>query len=127
MPRGEEHRRRPADDARCVRQGYEGVMGAGIDFTGSARPTLGVEWEFALVDRDTRDLVNAAAPLFAEVEERTGVRGGSPRLHKELLRNTVEVVSGVCDTVADAVADLRQVLDPVSQAADDLGVDLYSA
>nr|WP_284289997.1 hypothetical protein [Angustibacter aerolatus] len=27
-----------------------------IDFTPSPRPTLGVEWELALVDRETRDL-----------------------------------------------------------------------
>jgi carboxylate-amine ligase len=102
-------------------------MAAGIDFTPSARPTLGVEWEFGLVDRRTRDLVNAAAPLFARVEERTGLPGGSPRLHQELLRNTVEVVSGVCETVADAVADLHEVLGVVREAADELGVDLYSA
>jgi carboxylate-amine ligase len=102
-------------------------MGAGIDFAASPRPTLGVEWEFALVDRETRDLVNAAAPLFARVEQRTGVPGGSPRLHQELLRNTVEVVTGVCDTVADAVGDLRQTLSVVGEAADALGVDLYSA
>jgi glutamate---cysteine ligase / carboxylate-amine ligase len=102
-------------------------MGAGIDFAASPGPSLGVEWEFALVDRDTRDLVNAAAPLFSRVEERTGVPGGSPRLHKELLRNTVEVVTGVCDTVGDAVADLRRTLAVVRDAADALGVDLYSA
>ena len=35
-----------------------------IDFHGSAEPTLGVEWEFALVDRRTRDLRNDAAHLF---------------------------------------------------------------
>ena len=92
-------------------------MGAGIDFAASPGPSLGVEWEFGLVDHETRDLVNAAALLFAQVEERTGVPGGSPRLHKELLRNTVEVVTGVCDTVGDAVADLRRTLGIVRDAA----------
>ncbi len=102
-------------------------MGAGIDFAASARPTLGVEWEFALVDHVTRDLANSAAELFERVERRTGVPGGSPRLHKELLRNTVEVVTGICDTVGDAMADLRQTLGVVQDAAGELGVDLYSA
>ena len=102
-------------------------MGAGIDFAASPRPTLGVEWEFALVDRETRDLVNGAAALFERVESRTGVPGGGPRLHQELLRNTVEVVTGICDTVADAVADLRGTLQVVRGAADELGVDLFSA
>ena len=102
-------------------------MGPGIEFAASPRPTLGVEWEFALVDRTSRDLVNSAADLFALVEQRTGVPGGSPRLHTELLRNTVEVVTGVCDTVGGAMADLRQTLGVVQEAAQELGADLYSA
>ncbi len=57
---------------------------------GSPRPTIGVEWEFALVDAQTRDLSNEAAAVIAEI-------GENPRVHKELLRNTVEVVTGVCD------------------------------
>ena len=101
--------------------------GVGIDFAASGGPTLGVEWEFGLVDRHSRDLVNAAADLFTKVAERTGVDGGSPRLHQELLRNTVEVVTGVCGTVAEALADLRTTLEPVRAAADDLGVDLFAA
>ena len=102
-------------------------MGAGIDFAASPRPTLGVEWEFALVDAETRDLVNSAASLFERVEQRTGVPGGGPRLHQELLRNTVEVVTGICDTVGDAMADLQRTLGVVREAAQELGVDLYSA
>jgi carboxylate-amine ligase len=102
-------------------------MGAGIDFAASPRSTLGVEWEFALVDPETRDLVNSAASLFERVEQRTGVPGGGPRLHQELLRNTVEVVTGICDTVGDAMADLQRTLGVVREAARELGVDLYSA
>ena len=70
--------------------------GVRIDFRGSPEPTLGVEWELALVDRTSRDLSNTAADLFAAA----GPELADPsRLHKELLRNTVEVVTGVCDTV----------------------------
>ena len=67
-----------------------------IDFHGSAEPTLGVEWEFALVDRRTRDLRNDATHLFARARPRLA---DPSKLHKELLRNTVEIVSGVCHTV----------------------------
>ena len=101
--------------------------GPGVHFAASDGPSLGVEWEFALVDRQSRDLVNAASDLFAKVGERTGVEGGSPRLHKELLRNTVEVVTGVCGTVKEAIDDLRTTIDPLRKAADDLGVDLFAA
>lgn len=96
--------------------------GVRIDFRGSPEPTIGVEWELALVDRTSRDLANTAADLFAAA----GPRLADPsRLHKELLRNTVEVVTGVCHTVGEAVEDLRRTLEVVVPVADELGVDLY--
>jgi len=98
-----------------------------IEFNASARPTLGVEWEFALVDKTTRDLSNTASELFSRVDASVEGRGLHQRLHKELLRNTVEVVTGVCDTVPEAMADLADTLRLVRPFADDLGVDLYSA
>ena len=45
-----------------------------IDFHASPAPTLGVEWEFALVDRTTRDLVSVAS----EVHELAGGRPDVP-------------------------------------------------
>ena len=95
-----------------------------IDFAASPEPTLGVEWEFALVNRRTRDLRNDAEHLFARAKARLP---DPRRLHKELLRNTVEVVTGVCGTVDEAMADLRETLAVVVPAGDDLGVDLYGA
>ncbi|MGZ4495604.1 MAG: glutamate--cysteine ligase [Nocardioides sp.] len=95
-----------------------------IAFAACPAPTLGVEWEFALVDKVTRDLSNTAGELFDRVHERAGA---SPQLHTELLRNTVEVTSGVCTSVAEAMADLGRSLTDVRTAADGLGVDLYSA
>jgi glutamate---cysteine ligase / carboxylate-amine ligase len=95
-----------------------------IDFHGSPRPTLGVEWELALVDRESRDLVNAASDLFAVAGPRLS---DDRRLHKELLRNTVELVTGVCDTVEEAMDDLRGTLQVVLPAADELGIDLMGA
>jgi carboxylate-amine ligase len=95
-----------------------------IDFHASPEPTLGVEWEFALVDRTSRDLVSVAS----EVHELAGGRLDRPeRLHKELLRNTIEVVTGICDTAGEAVADLRDTLAVVRPAAAELGVDLLGA
>ncbi len=95
-----------------------------IDFQASADPTIGVEWEFALVDRETRDLSNTAADLFAAASPQLA---DPTRLHKELLRNTVEVVTGVCGSVAEAVADLRGTLAVVVPIAADLGVDLLGS
>ena len=93
-----------------------------IDFQASPEPTLGVEWELALVDRTSRDLANRAADLFAAAQP---VLPDPGRLHEELLRNTVEVVTGVCRTTTEAVDDLRGTLALLLPVADGLGLDLY--
>jgi glutamate---cysteine ligase / carboxylate-amine ligase len=95
-----------------------------IDFCVSERPTLGVEWEFALVDKHSRDLVNSAEQLFELAQPRLPEGGG---LHHELLKNTVELVTGICETVAEAMGDLQSLLDVVVPAADEVGVDLFGA
>lgn len=95
-----------------------------VEFPGSPRPTIGVEWEIALVDKSTRDLSNNAAVVFDAVEARAGE---TPRLTKEFLRNTVELVTDVHDTVGEAVDDLSESLDLLRAAADPLGVDLMCA
>ncbi|TYL51352.1 glutamate--cysteine ligase [Nocardioides sp. BGMRC 2183] len=95
-----------------------------IDFHASPAPTLGVEWEFALVDRRTRDLRNEAAHLFARAKARMP---DPHRLHKELLKNTVEVVTDVCGSVPEAMADLQRTLSYVLPACDELDLDLYGA
>ena len=98
-----------------------------VEFTSSPRPTIGVEWEFALVDRETRDLSNTAAQLFAAVHEREASVIDESKLHQELLRNTVEVVTGVCETVPEAMADLAGTMRVVRRTARAQGVDLYAA
>ncbi|MGN6336029.1 glutamate--cysteine ligase [Mycobacterium sp.] len=92
-----------------------------IDFAGSPRPTLGVEWEFALVDAETRDLSNAAAEVIVELGENI------PHVHKELLRNTVEVVTGICDSVPEAMDDLRSTLTTARKIVRDRGMELFCA
>ena len=96
-----------------------------VPFTGSPRPTLGVEWELALVDRVSRDLRNDADPLFEAVQRHYG--GETPHVHKELLKNTVELVTGICDSVPQAMDDLRASLQVVRDAAGPMGIDLISA
>lgn len=105
------------------------MSGAGVppvDFNASPRHSIGVEWEIALVDKVTRDLSNTAAEVFDAVGELTA-HDGTPQVTKELLRNTVELVSGVHHTAGEAVADLEETLSSVRRAADPLGVDLFCA
>lgn len=88
---------------------------------------MGIEWELALVDKRTRDLSNLASELFGAVQRHHAPVVDDARLHKELLRNTVEIVTGVCDSVPEAVGDLVDTARKVRRHADELGVDLYSA
>ncbi|MFI9506698.1 glutamate--cysteine ligase [Nocardia sp. NPDC052566] len=97
-----------------------------VPFKGSPRPTIGIEWEIALVDKVTRDLSNTAAAVFDVVGDRRA-HDGTPQVTKELLRNTVEIVTGVHSTVGEAVEDLHGTMDAVRRAADPLGVDLFCA
>jgi glutamate---cysteine ligase / carboxylate-amine ligase len=91
-----------------------------IDFAGSPRPTLGVEWEFALVDAGSRDLSNEAAAVIADL-------GENPHVHKELLRNTVEIVTGICDNTGEAMDDLRGTLGTVRRIVESRGMELFCA
>ncbi|GAA1236657.1 glutamate--cysteine ligase [Janibacter melonis] len=98
-----------------------------IDFRPSAGPTLGVEWELALVDGDTLDLVPRADDVVAGVAEALDDEHVSARVHRELLSNTVEIVTGICDDVPQVSADLDSSLRALRQVTDPLGLELMCA
>ncbi|WKK71499.1 glutamate--cysteine ligase [Rathayibacter oskolensis] len=93
-----------------------------ISFATSARSTLGIEWEVAIVDRETGDLANVADVVLEALREEDGEP--HPQITGELLRNTVELVSGVHRTVRDGVADLQDQLRQVREITDPMGLDL---
>lgn len=78
-----------------------------------------------MVDRGSRDLTNRADEVFAAIRDMLGE--DNPKVHPEFLRNTVEVVTGVCDTVAQATEDLADTVRMVRRAAAPLGVDFFCA
>ena len=45
-------------------------------------------------------------------------------MHKELLRNTVEIVTGICDSVPEAMDDLRSTLATARPIVRDRGMEL---
>jgi carboxylate-amine ligase len=96
-----------------------------VDFRPSAGPTVGVEWELGLIDPGTGDLVSAADQVLAAVRPEDVER--NPRVHRELMLNTVELVSGVCRGAAEVADDLAATLAEVRRAADDLGIELFCA
>jgi len=94
-----------------------------ILFNASERSSLGVEVEMGIVDRDTRDLVSMAGAILERVG--CGHPGGEhPKAKHELFQSTIEMITGVCLSVAEARADLEGTLGELTAVTDDLGVDL---
>lgn len=96
-----------------------------IDFAESERSTVGVEWELALVDGITGDLVQTADDILRELGTPDGRE--HPQITHELLLNTVELVSRVHRTVPAAIADLTELMGLVREVTDPLGVELMCA
>lgn len=94
-----------------------------IDFAPSHRARLGIEWELVCVDRSSGECVPAAPELLAAV----GRSETFPLVTGELLTNTLELVSSPSSRVADAVAELDQLVERIREVADPRGVDLMCA
>jgi YbdK family carboxylate-amine ligase len=86
-----------------------------IPFTPSTRSSLGVEWELELVDLDTRQLRSGASGILEAI--RPDGAEEHPKAKHELLESTVEVITGVCTTVAEASADLADTVSVVRAEA----------
>lgn len=96
-----------------------------LEFAPSSRSSLGVEWELAMVDADSGDLRQVAQTVLDAVAPDDGSQ--HPTIRQELLLNTVEVVTGVCRTTPEAMADLAGSVALVRSITDPLRVDLMCA
>src|SRR5699024_8014269 len=99
--------------------------GVKLGFAHSRRSTLGVEWELALVDRDSGDFRQVAQTVLDEVKPLDSSE--HPNIKQELLRNTIEIATGVCDTVEEAGTDLMRSMDEIRRVTDPLRVELMCA
>ncbi|MBO0805743.1 MAG: glutamate--cysteine ligase [Nocardiopsaceae bacterium] len=97
-----------------------------IAWNPSRGPTLGVEWEVLLVDPKTRLLRQDADAVLAGLDGLTD-SGEHPKLKHELMQSTVEVVTGICGTAAEAKADLSIALKELQRAAEPHGIALAGA
>ena len=96
-----------------------------ITFAPSKRSTLGIEWELAIVSRESGDLVNVADTVLEALRQPDG--RPHPQITGELLLNTVELVTGIHHRVDTAVNDLRAQLAEVRAITDPLAVELICA
>ncbi|WP_172120348.1 glutamate--cysteine ligase [Actinomyces faecalis] len=91
-----------------------------LPFASSPRSSVGIEWELQLLDRDSLDLRQCAAEILGAV-------GEDPHIHGEMMLNTVELVSGARQSVAECVEDIAFAYDRLLPVVDPLRVDLVSA
>ena len=96
-----------------------------VTFAASGRSTVGLEWEIMLADGETGDLVGRAGEIVGPVGEAT--QHERYTVTGELLTNTVEVTSGIGDTVAAAVDDIADAIGAVREITNPLGVELLCA
>ena len=86
-----------------------------LEFHSNDRPTIGIELELGIVDAKTMALTSAIQPLVKLLPENVQIN-----YKPELMQCCIEIISGVCDTVADAEADLTEKVILLERAADQL-------
>ena len=91
-----------------------------LQFHSNASHTIGVELELGIVAANSMQLVSGCSDLLERLPPEL-----DDVVKHELMQCCVEVISGVCNTVADARADLTGKLRQVEQAADQLGMRLW--
>jgi len=75
--------------------------------------TIGIEEEYLLVDKLTRDLADAPPEqLWAECEARLG-----DLIKPEFLKSQIEIATGICTSISDAREDLRRLRKTVAEIA----------
>ncbi|MCK9926188.1 glutamate--cysteine ligase [Frankia sp. Mgl5] len=94
-----------------------------IPFSSSPSSSLGIEWELELVDLQSRHLRGAATEILEDLRAKVGEEGAAKAKH-ELFESTIEVITGVCQTVPEATADLLGTVEVLRDLAERRGIGL---
>ena len=94
---------------------------APIPFRSSPRPTLGVEIELQIIDPQSCTLKQGSVDLL----DRLG--HDHPKIKQELTQSTIEVITGICDDVAESVSDLAGSVRELYDLGDEMGMAFASA
>ncbi len=97
-----------------------------IHFTPNARQTVGIEMELHLIDAATGQLASAAGEILTEMGA-SHPDGEHPKAKHELFQSTVEIITGVCETPAEAGDDLRTTMAELRASAERRGLTLMSS
>ena len=90
-----------------------------LTFRSSPEATLGVEVEFQIIDRESRDLAPGAVRILKECEAEA-----IPNVTAELMQSMIELKTGVCQNVSEVQQELVPNLKRVRNIASSLGYEL---
>jgi glutamate---cysteine ligase / carboxylate-amine ligase len=90
-----------------------------IYFNNSEKPTIGVEVELLILNKDTLELY-PGAPVILDVFK------NSENVKQELLNSIVEINTNICNDVKDVRKDLTKTIGDVVKVAEDNGWSLMS-
>lgn len=85
-----------------------------IPFSGSPRPTLGVELELQIIDPESRNLISRSLQILERISDNMPIK-------QELTQSTVEVITGICNSVAETRQDLTRSIAELYRIGDELG------
>ncbi len=95
-------------------------IAAHIPFNGSPNPTLGVELELQIQDPSTYNLKSGSVLLLDRL-------GDHPKIKQELTQSTIEVITGICNNVAETRADLTASIQELYDLGDAFDLTFASA
>lgn len=90
-----------------------------LTFRSSPAATIGVELEFQIIDRESRDLAPGAVRILKECAAE-----GIQNVTAELMQSMIELKTGVCQNVSEARQEIVGNLRKVRNIASSLGYDL---
>lgn len=91
-----------------------------MEFNGSDRPTVGVEWELQLIDPLTLDLYPGILPLMEFFPDTNFVK-------PEYIQSCVELTSCIAETSSEAVEHIQRTLIDVLQRCSELDMSVCGA
>ena len=84
--------------------------------------TLGIEEEFLIVNRDTRELSSSVEPLLAEGKELLG-----EQIKAELLKSQIEVGSNICQNIDEIRAEIIRLRRTIHELAEAHNCEIIAA
>lgn len=93
-----------------------------LKFTRNETPSIGIELELQLIDRESLALSSSVEELLERVPP-----DFAERVKPELMQCYVEINTNVCQTISEARNDLRTTLEMLENAAEKIGIRLFWA